>query len=422
MDPLTLKLARSDIEATLVRDLLIEQAALAKGGVIGTNGAAPVALRFDDWQDDFGANIYPLLTARQLPASMPILSRFTDTVYGTTTTWSDVRDWHRDGLELWSHGTDHKDPTPDGYAGLVREIITSKDEIEAQGFRCMGWAMPGTGNPEAYGTLDTVEKWRSPAGRLLLQTYALLETDMLGRYRMVPARTYVGLGHFTVSDGATLQQAKDVLDTAIRLRRGVEFMCHAGNLGKAGNMTVEDFEEFLDYIVTKRDAGDAMIVTPSGLPFCDPSTDWRLDLLGDNSFDGPTGISIHGQWQLPGTHTIETSGGRTGSNFLRAASGTNLTHQIAEHLTRQGLHGGAFEFTGYARASGGATGTARVLLQDRDDSDRFTIDHRETVDNSGWQMVRRVFNLPAATNRLLIGVGRVVSGGVDWDDVNVRPI
>ena len=124
--------------------LLLQQERMSKGGVIGTAGKGVVALRFDDYQNAFGEKIYPLLLARGLPCSMALISRFnTAQSWGIGTTWDEVRNWNRNGVEIWSHGTDHKDYSQNGYAGLYSQIVTSKAEIEAQNIKVVGWVLPG---------------------------------------------------------------------------------------------------------------------------------------------------------------------------------------------------------------------------------------------------------------------------------------
>src|SRR5699024_6341171 len=51
----------------LRRDLLQQGLRARKGGTIGTNGKAVVALRFDDAAGDFNRDVLPLLVERDLP-------------------------------------------------------------------------------------------------------------------------------------------------------------------------------------------------------------------------------------------------------------------------------------------------------------------------------------------------------------------
>ena len=159
--------------------LLLQQERISKGGIIGTAKKGVVAIRFDDYQNIFSKKIYPLLVARGLPCSMALISRFnTQQSWGIGTTWDEVRNWNRNGVEIWSHGTDHKDYTSRGYAGLYSEIVTSKAEIEAQNIKVVGWALPGIltrSKVLPYNGLTKPSDYNSIVGKLLMETYALTE-------------------------------------------------------------------------------------------------------------------------------------------------------------------------------------------------------------------------------------------------------
>lgn len=123
---------------------LLERARKSKGEVIGTAGKGVVALRFDDYQDVFGEKIYPLLIARGLPCSMALISKFNKSqAWGKRSTWDEVRTWNRNGVEIWSHGTDHNDYSINGDRGLYNQIVTSKLDIEVENIKVVGWVLPG---------------------------------------------------------------------------------------------------------------------------------------------------------------------------------------------------------------------------------------------------------------------------------------
>ena len=50
-------------------------------------------------------------------------------------TWDEVRNWNTNGVEIWSHGTDHKDYRSKDYKGLYSERVTSKAEIKGQNIK-----------------------------------------------------------------------------------------------------------------------------------------------------------------------------------------------------------------------------------------------------------------------------------------------
>jgi len=410
-----------------------------KGGGIGVGSKAVVALRFDDWHAAFKANIYALLKARGLPAGYTHISRLDQQPQWTAgVTWADIKDWWRNGIEVWSHGTDHKDPSPQGYAGLVDQIVTSRAEIETNlggSVPVMGWMQPGAtplGAETPYGTLfaDLADFQNTDAGRLITSTYGLSCGDTFGKYRILPTNVAYGLSHFTVSDGATLAAAKQYIDNAIATGTGVQLMTHAGNLGAAGNMTVADYTALLDYIVTKRDAGLVEVLTPSGLAFANKSTA-RQNLLIDGSLaTSATGASsATSPWQgwVAGM-TVETSGGHTGSNFLRftnAVTGTLVQRLGGAYnqlgVQQMGFSGGTMVAKVWARSNGAATTTARFLISDYDDATRLNLDITRAGIGTAWTQVHIPFSFPKECNRLTFAVGRTTGDGIDFDDLEIVP-
>ena len=403
-----------------------------KGAGIGVGSKAVVSLRFDDWQAAFKANVFPLLLSRGLPAGYAHISRFdqqSDWTAGVT--WDDVKTWWKNGVEVWCHGTDHKDPTPNGYAGLVDQIVTAKAEIEARGLPVMGWMQPGATPLTAatpYGTsfLDLSDFASTPAGRLITSTYGMSCADTFGQYRILPQRVPYGMAHFTVSDGMSLPAAKLLIDNAIAAGCGVQLMCHAGNLGGSG-MPVASYAALLDYIVTKRDAGLVEVLTPSGLANADKSAS-RFNMLNNGDFEGVTTGDIPYQgWQAG--QTVETSGGKMGANFCRMTSAvTSLLVQRLGGAHNQigvqqlGLNGGTMVLKAWVRSNGSATTTARFLITDYDDAARLNLDIRRPDIGTSWTQVHVPFSFPAECNRLTFAFGKLTGDGIDFDGLEIMPI
>lgn len=385
-----------------------------KDGVIGTNGRGVVALRFDDYQDAFGAKIYPLLIERGLPCSMALISRFnTEQPWGKGTTWSQVRDWNRNGVEMWSHGTDHKDYSKKGYEGLYSQIVTSKLEIEKQNIKVVGWVLPGVAPAPnklpLYNGLTKPSDYDSTVGRLLMQTYSLTEAYAYYGPRILPTHVFHGLNHYTVSDGGmTLASAIATIDVAIENKVGIEIMCHPGNLDKPGKMTLSDFTILLDYIKTQWDNCSIEVLTPSGLFFADPNSSTRFELTANDSFEGA------GSWT---GKTIETSGGKTGDNFLRignSISNSPVTQKI-DTSDKSRISGEQFVFEGWVRASGNGITTGGVKINELNINKVIT-----TV--SFWTRVRFVFCVPQNTKIITLSLYRSSGDSIYWDDVSIKKI
>ncbi|MBU3143444.1 cell wall-binding repeat-containing protein [Clostridium sp. CF012] len=423
-----------DVENVITKpSRLLQQERISKGGVIGTGGKGVVALRFDDYQDIFGKKIYPLLLSRGLPSSMALISRFKASHYwGSGTTWDQVRNWNRNGVEIWSHGTDHNDYSPKGYAGLYSQIVTSKAEIEAQNIKVAGWALPGV-TPKTknlpYDGLIKPSDYNGIVGNLLMQTYAITEAYAYpyDSVRTLPTKIYHGLNHYTVSDDSgTLRKSKEAIDVAIKNKTGIEFMCHAGNLDKPRTMSLSDFTALLDYIKTKWDDGSIEVLTPSGLFFADPNSSSRLQLTTSHSFEGLT-VNNPGAWsgtsQWTGK-TIEKSGGKTGANFLRINSSiTNsaVTQKITS-LDKLKVSGEQFVLEGWFRANGDGNTTGMVQIDDPNKPNALKIMNKVVSNGSTWTKVRFVFSIPPNTKTITISLSRLAGVGIDWDDIIIKKI
>ena len=418
-------------KTNILSSLLLQKERLSKGGVIGTDGKGVVAIRFDDYQNLFGKKIYPLMVARGLPCSMSLISRFsTEQKWGMDTTWDDVRDWNRNGVEIWSHGTDHKDYSSKGYAGLYSEIVTSKAEIEAQNIKVAGFALPGVAGSTKnlpYNGLTKPSDYNGTVGRLLMETYALTEAYAYPSKRILPTKIYHGLNHYTVSDGlGSLANAEKRINLAIKDKSGIEFMCHPGSLDKPGHMTLAEFTTLLDYIKTKWDKGSIEVLTPSGLFFANPKTKVRLKLNTNESFEGLT-VAEPGAWNKTtkwSGKTIETGGGKTGNNFLRInSSNTNsgVTQKIIS-LDKLKVSGEQFLVEGWIRPHGKGSTTGMIQIRDAKNSNRLKIIKRVVGSGSDWTKVEFVFCIPPNTKSITISLYRTAGVDIDWDDVSIKKI
>lgn len=410
---------------------LLEDARKAKGGIIGTDGKGVVALRFDDYQNVFREKIYPLLLDRGLPASMALISRFnTEQSWGIGTTWDDVREWNRNGVEIWSHGTDHKDYSKKGKLGLYTQIVTSKKEIEKENIKVEGWVLPGvepTTRNLPYNGLTKPSDYNSTTGKLIMNTYALSEAYAYEPQRTLPTDIYHGLNHITISDGGeTVSSVIEKIDEAIKNKSGLEMMCHAGNLGKPGNLTFEEFETVLDYIKTEWDKGSIEVLTPSGLFFADPNSSSRLKLNVDDSFEGLTKDNT-GAWDETKNWTgksIETSGGRTGNDFLRISSSADesgVTQKIVD-LDKLGVQGEQFVFEGWFRSYDSEGTEGMIEISDYDNPDRLKIVKKVVSKDKSWTKVRFIFSIPPNTKNITLSLYSGAGIGIDWDDVIIKII
>lgn len=410
--------------------LLQQEAARSKGGCIGVGTSVGcVAMRFDDWQNSFKSTFYPLLKARGIPASMALISEFSSAVWGNTTTWDDIRDFNENGVEIFCHGRDHNDYI--GYEGLYANVVTAKETIEAQAMKVQGFALPGVteiysteqrGNARPYNGLTAMSDYNSPEGGLIMQTYPISEAYGPGSFREMPNRMLHGSNHVTLNL-VTLAVAKANVDYAIATKTCLRFMTHAGEIGTGGgNMSLADWTTFLDYLVTKRDAGLLEILTPSGLSFADRSTN-RVDLLQGGDFLGIDNVTP-GLWKNIGTGATNRTyqvGGPSGGPYLEIA--TSGPNQRPEYLSKRGFSGETFQFTGWCKSLGAGTTNARLLIQEYPTPTNLNIDKTiSSVGNGSWQRVDVAFTIPTSADTIMIFPHRLGGDATGWANLSVKKV
>ena len=371
-------------------DAILEKARLAKGTTIGTSGKGVVSLRFDDYQNVFKTDIFPLLVARNLPSSMALISRFnTAQLWGIKATWTDVHTWNRNGVEIWSHGTDHIDYSPRGYTGLFEQIVTSKDEIENHDIKVVGWALPGvypktTSLP--YNGLTDIGSYNSDVGRMLMHTYPLTEAYASGPRYLLNSNVYHGMSHVTVSDYGTLASAKSEVDYAIANKTGIELMCHAGNLGLPGKMTLSEFRQLLDYIKYQRDQGNIEVLTPSGMYFADSGSTSRLNLISDS------GLTI-----LKNSKTLNITG-----------------------IKAKGYNGEQFMVEGWYKSGDGGTDSGYIKIVDINNSSNLSINKSIQTSSQEWTKVMFIMSIPVKTDNVSINLVNNTGSNIVWDRLSIK--
>ena len=224
----------------------------------------------------------------------------------------------------------------------------------------------------------------------------------------------------------TLATSKAAINIAIKNKTGIELMCHAGSLGKPGHMTLSQFTTLLDYIKTQWDNGSIEVLTPSGLFFADPNSSIRLKLNTDDSFEGLT-VANPGAWNGSSKwtgKTIETSGGRTGNNFLRINSSitnSGVTQKIIS-LDKLKVSGEQFVFEGWIRPYGKGNTTGMVQITDSNNSKELKIIKKIVSKGTSWTKVRFVFCIPPNTKAITLSLYRSAGASIDWDDISIKKI
>src|SRR5699024_4940802 len=145
--------------------------------------------------------------------------------------------------------------------------------------RVHGWAMPGIGGSQYMdwwsAWVDPETRLSHPAGQMLGATYGTYNVSGYGLNELGKAQSR----YFGVESHTTAAASKGYIDRAIATGTGLTLMWHPNQIGADGKMSLAVFDEILDYIVAKRDAGEIMVLTMGGQAVADPSTGWRHSLV-----------------------------------------------------------------------------------------------------------------------------------------------
>lgn len=433
-------LAQSVQQATYARaDLTSHEARKddirrSKGAVVGTNGKPVVSFRIDHGVQQFIDTIWPLFKARGIPCSLGVVTdaveNASDPYEPTTTTWATLLAEHRKGFEIWSHSRSHLDLPTTGHS-LTDEVIGSRQELEAQGFKVFGWQLPGIpGCTTPDYSNNWVGNWGSVYGQMVSGNYGLIEQNGIvgGAARVLPTNGNYDHGHYTL-DSMNAATAQSTLDGLLNFGLSSQWMLHPKFIvGGTVTCTTADVTTFLDYVKTLWDAGTIEVLTGSGLAFADPGTSRRLDLIRDGGFEAATTIpSSNGNpWQYAGGAgtgiTVPTDGGHSGSKYLHLPASASFTYVYQGNTQIQNLraNGATFLAEVWARCTVANT-EARITLQDPNDTTRLNYEYYTNLTaGSGWQRLRVPFSIPLATTNLQTRLSRRSgTGDIDFDDLRV---
>lgn len=396
----------------LSRAMLVERERQRRGGAVGTNGLAVVALRFDHWLTDFETKVLPLLKKYDLPWAQAINPETMADAANSGMTWAELQTACLDhGGELANHGGNHLDATT--AAAMHTQIVGSLNSIRSNApkLAVSQWMPPGlaAGGYGGYSPMETVAQHTDTfAGRLILANHAFVSGYLPGLYRELDGSNPVGLVHTTI-DAQTPTAVDGIIAGAVTARAGLQLMLHPTYLDQAGYMTTADLEAVFSNIATRRDNGELLVLTPSGMLLADRSVAVRHNLAVNGGFrDGLTGWANTTGW------SVNTAGQFP---YATTSTGTPLT-QAVSFTRKEKLLGGTRELSYMVRATGGAvvrtaaTGTGLGATKDH------------TIPAStNWVEVRKALTVPADfTGDLTVASGRVSGGAVDITNVRLQSI
>lgn len=399
-----------DIKAAR-RDMLVSAFTERRGGRVGTNGVAAVALRFDHHLDPFVSKVLPLLQQYGLPFGQAINPQNVGTG-DDNRTWAQIQSMCTDnGGEVWNHGGNHLDAT--GVGPIRGQITGALDTLKANlpGLAIEGWMPPGlaSGGYDGYSPMTTPEQhYGTYAGRLIISSHAAVYGYIPGSYRGMDGTNPIGRTHMTM-DASTEANIKAWINGAKAIGAGLTLMLHSNYLDTAGYLTTSALGNVLAYLAAERDAGRLVILTPSGLQLAADDTEYRQNLAVNGTFaDGLNNWANTAGW------TVATQSGLTSAS---TTTGTPMTQVVSFSRTGQYL-GGPRELVYKVRATAGAVVRVSATATGLSAAQDFTLPA-----SAAWVEVRKPLTLPLnlATD-LTLTVGRVSGGAVDIADIRLQTI
>lgn len=390
----------------LRRALLTDAARRRRGGAIGTDGKAAIALRFDHWLTDFKAKVMPLLEQYSLPASQAIIPSLVGQT-GNAMSYAELQTWClTGGGELFNHGLGNHVAT-NVESEYEAQILTGLANLQAGTPRIAieGWNPPGVaaGSWGGFAPMETPAQYETIAGQLVLKNHAIVSGYIGNVYRDLDGSNPIGADHSTI-DSSTAGQAKVTIDRMVKTGMGGVLMLHPNMLDQAGRITTAALGEVLAYIAQLRDEGKLEVLSQSGLHFADAGSARRSNWVWNGRFD--TNLA---DWVGTGyTRVVE---GEVTFARATAAASTLVQTGIVPDI---GL-GSQRELVYRVRATTGATVRLKAGLTSKDVVLSASPD---------WQIVRAFTTIPLdhVLPWIDIEVGRVAGGAVDIADIRLQSI
>lgn len=264
-------------------DMLVDDMRAYHGGGIGTGGAVPVALTFDDYPRDFRDLMRDALTSRGIPYTLALSSGMYDPAAATDpgtwgaiyagaqgTTWAEINGWLvPDGAEVANHSRRHSGGV--GVDWLRAEIVDGLTELQAAlpSQRIWCWIQPSAtyvddGGPFNNG--DSINAFaQTIAGKLIWDHHAMITgTRLINGSRVVPRRgdPVQGITRAWISSTAGISGTQADITAAHATGGGIVIGSHANDISE-GRITAAQFEGFLDWLIAEQTAGRVRLMTLS---------------------------------------------------------------------------------------------------------------------------------------------------------------
>lgn len=254
-------------------------------GHISTDGKAAVALVFEHGLERFQDIVWPALQARGLRATLALNMGQFDVGYqhaasNGEVTWTDIQGWASAGLEIANHTRTHRGAAT--VAQMRDEIQVSRQDLEnavgqpIDSFIQIG-IPSGDSDYSGFGQGSTPEAYYSTdAGRMILDAHVATTGSIYqpGYVYALDGTIPVGVQGKWLDAGTTaaLNDINASINIAVARPGRTVVRCHPEKIGASGGITITTakFEEFLDDLASRRDAGELVV-----LPF----REWAIATL-----------------------------------------------------------------------------------------------------------------------------------------------
>jgi hypothetical protein len=202
------------------------------------------------------------LKARGLVAEIAAPTRFAGRERALS--WDDLASWRAQGMGIVMHSRHHLRTSADAQH-LIAEIVGGFAEMKAHGFPTNVFVQPGTWGDSIY--FDSPKKLGSWRGALLRTFATVSECYAYGYWLPRAHLNPLGLGHVTISDGASDARIRQNWEVAQRPNHATVFLVHTHALRKK-----EQLDWFLDLVAAAQARGTVRLVANAQDLFAPAST------------------------------------------------------------------------------------------------------------------------------------------------------
>jgi hypothetical protein len=181
-----------------------------------------------------------------------------------TLSWNELAQWRAEGMGIVMHSRHHLKTSADAQH-LIAEIVGGFAEMRAHGFATNVFVQPGTWGDSIY--FDSPKKLGSWRGALLRSFATVSECYAYGYWLPRSALHPLGLGHVTISDGASEAHIRANWAVAQRPNHATVFLVHTHALRKRAQL-----DWFLDLVAAAQAKGTVRLVANAQDLFSAPAT------------------------------------------------------------------------------------------------------------------------------------------------------